>query len=105
MRLSSATACPVSLQTEEYVSQWDWPFLNCDHITNSLGHTDFSAIQSNATGEISRFQNDFLTYDGKSTLPQLSDHAWNGTRNNDISLNNTLNLVTGDLPSDGPLDL
>jgi hypothetical protein len=54
-RLSSATACPVSLPTEEHVSQWDWSFLDCDYTTESLGHADFSAFQPNATGEISGF--------------------------------------------------
>jgi hypothetical protein len=105
MRPSSATACPVSLPTEEHVSQWDWSSLDCDYPTELLGHADFSAFQPNATGEISRFQDVSPPNDGGSTLPQLPDHAWSATGDNGISLDNTSNLVASDPPSGAPLDL
>jgi hypothetical protein len=57
-----------------------------------LGHVDFSAFQTNATGElsISGFQDISTSDDG---------------RGDGINLDNASNLVTGSLPSDGPLDL
>jgi hypothetical protein len=106
MRPWSATACPISLQPEERVSQWDWSSLDCDYSTESPGHADFSAFQPNAVGDISMYGfHDVSPNDGSSALPQLPDRAWTGTRDNGISLNNMSNLITGDLPSDGPLDL
>ena len=47
---------------------------------------------------------DLSPNEGTSTLPQLPDRAWTGTRDHGISLDNVSNLVTGELPSDGPLD-